>query len=299
MPCLRVFFVPQAILRSLVGTAPGRAGSIQTMQAGPILAVALLGGFAAGTVGGMLFSPSTGEGTNEPLLASADGGSDSGELVDKYRSLEARNASLEATVEQLELQVQSLANRREAVASPEAVEVPDDNTKYASAEAVPYTLEEEMRFRAYVENLEKQKEEERELEREQRRQEQLVRRVDRMAEELGLDDYQKGEMVKVLAESEQATRDYFAQMRESGDWDRDAMRAGMADLNEKTNQALGTFLNADQMTKYQESNTGFNRFFGGGGRGGDSARGGGRDGGGGTRGGFNQLQPGGGGRGGF
>lgn len=264
------------------------------MQAGPILAVALLGGFAAGTVGGMLFSPSTGEGTNEPLLASVEGGSDGGELIDKYRSLEARNASLEATVEQLELQVQSLANRREAVASPEAVEVPENDTKYASAEAVPYTLEEEMRFRAYVENLEKQKEEERELEREQRREEQLVRRVDRMAEELGLDDYQKGEMVKVLGESEQATRDYFAKMRESGDWDRDAMRAGMADLNEKTNQALGAFLTPDQLTKYQESNTGLNRFFGGGGRGGVGTRDAG-----GARGGFNQLQTGGGGRGGF
>jgi len=268
------------------------------MQAGPILAVALLGGFAAGTVGGMLFSPAAGDPSNEPLLASAEGGSESGELNDKYRALEARNASLEATVEQLELQVQSLANRREAVVSPEAVEVPDDSSKYASAEAVPYTLEEEMRFRAFVENLEQQKEEERELEREQRRQEQLVRRVDRMAEELGLDDYQKGEMVRVLGESEQATRDYFAQMRESGDWDRDAMRAGMADLNEKTNQALGAFLNPDQLTKYQESNTGFNRFFGGGGRGGDSARGEKRDGGG-NRGGFNQLQPSTGGRGGF
>lgn len=259
------------------------------MQAGPILAVALLGGFAAGTVGGMLFSPSSADPSNEPLLASAEGGGESGDLVDKYRSLEARNASLEATVESLELQVQSLANRREAIASPAEVSVPEDDAKYASAEAVPYTLEEEMRFRAYVENLEKQKEEERELEREERRQEQLVRRVDRLAEDLGLDDYQKGEMVKVLAQSEQATRDYFAKMRESGDWDRDAMRAGMADLNEKTNQALGAFLGPDQLTKYQESNTGFNRFFGGGGRGGDSARGGTRDGGG-NRGGFNQLQ---------
>lgn len=290
MACQKVFFIPNPVFRRPLGTALGGAGWIRTMQAGPILAVALLGGFAAGTVGGMLFSPSTADPSNEPLLAAAEGGGDSSELVDKYRSLEARNASLEATVESLELQVQSLANRREAIASPAEVSVPENDTKYASAEAVPYTLEEEMRFRAYVDNLEKQKEEERQLEREERRQEQLVRRVDRMAEEMGLDDYQKGEMVKVLAESEQATRDYFAKMRESGDWDRDAMRAGMADLNEKTNQALGAFLNADQMTKYQESNTGFNRFFGGGGRGGgDGARDGGRDGGGG-RGGFNQLQ---------
>ncbi|MCH2101180.1 MAG: hypothetical protein MK209_04605 [Planctomycetes bacterium] len=271
------------------------------MQVGPILAVALLGGFAAGTVGGMLFSPPAGESADEPLLASVSGDSGSGELVDKYRALEARNASLEAAVDALELQVQSLANRREAVAAPvESVES-ENEAKYASAEAAPYTLEEEMRFRAYVDNLEKQKEEERELEREERRQEQLARRVDRMAEELGLDDYQKGEMNKVLAESEQATRDYFAQMRESGEWDRDAMRTGMADLNDKTDQALGAFLTPDQLDKYQESNSGFSRFFvggrdGGGGRGGPP--GGGRDGGGG-RGGFNQQQGGGGGRGGF
>ncbi|MBP65684.1 MAG: hypothetical protein CMA67_00325, partial [Euryarchaeota archaeon] len=50
--------------------------------------------------------------------------------------------------------------------------------------------EEEMRFAAYVENLEKQKEAEREADRERRRQEQMDRRVDRIAEELGLESVQ-------------------------------------------------------------------------------------------------------------
>ena len=270
------------------------------MQTGPLLAVALLGGFAAGSVGGMLFSPAGTEANQEPLLASADAGSgDQDSLEDKYRALQAQNATLQASLDQLEMKVSSIANRREAVSTPvEAVEQADTGRDYADQAAVPYTLEEEMRFAAYVENLEKQKEAEREADRERRRQEQMDRRVDRIAEELGLDDYQKGEMKRVLAESEQTTRDYFAKMRESGEWDRDAVRQGMADLNEKTNQALGSFLTPDQLTKYQESNSGFNRFFGGGG-GGDLAGGrGGNTGGG--RGGFNALQgAGGGGRGGF
>lgn len=271
-------------------------GSILAMQTGPLLAVALLGGFAAGSVGGMLFSPAGPADGQDPLLIEAAGGASDGDLVDKYRALEAQHAALQASFDSLELTVEGLANRREAVieAAP-STDVEADTSAYADREAMPYTLEEEMRFAAYLENLEKKKEEEEQLERERRRQEQMVRRVDRLAEQLGLDAYQKGEMQRVLSESEATTREYFAKLRESGEWDRDAVRTGMEELNQKTNDQLAGFLTPDQLTQYQESNTGFNRFFGGGGRGGDSPRSGGNTGG--QRGGFNNL--GGGGRGGF
>lgn len=268
------------------------------MQTGSILAVAVLGGFASGTVGGLLFAPSSPAEGNEPLLASGDTGSgDYESLQSKYRALESQNAALQASVDDLSRTVDSLVNRREAVPmnTPEVAEAKSDN--YADQAAVPYTLEEEMRFAAYIDNLEKKKEEERELEREQRREEQMVRRVDRLAEELGLDAYQKGEMQRVLSESETATREYFAKLRESGDFDRDAMRQGMADLNQKSTDQLAGFLNAQQLEQYQASNTGFQRFFGGGNRGGGGTRGGGDANG--TRGGgagFGGLQ--GGGRGG-
>lgn len=252
------------------------------MQTGPILAVALLGGFASGTVGGLLFAPSGPNDSNDPLLASVEGGSgDYESLQKKYSALSGENASLRASLEDLSRTVDSLANRRQAVptATPEVADKPQ--SKYSEQEAVPYTLEEEMRFSAYIENLEKKKEEEREAEREQRRVDQLARRVDRLAEELGLDTHQKGEMQRVLSESESATREYFATMRESGNFDRDAMRQGMTDLNQKTTDQLAGFLNPSQLEQYQASNTGMQRFFGGdaGGRGGN--RGGGGDAGGG------------------
>jgi hypothetical protein len=250
------------------------------MQTGPILAVALLGGFAAGTVGGLLFAPSGPNDSNDPLLASAEGGSGEYEsLQKKYSALAGENASLRASLDDLSRTVDSLANRRQAVptATPEVVNKAQDS--YADQAAVPYTLEEEMRFSAYIDNLEKKKEEEREAEREERRVEQLARRVDRLSEELGLDTFQKGEMQRVLTESETATRDYFGAMRESGSFDRDAMRQGMADLNQKTTDSLAGFLNPAQLEQYQSSNNGLQRFFGGdaagGGRGGN--RGGGGD----------------------
>jgi hypothetical protein len=249
------------------------------MQTGPILAVALLGGFASGTVGGLLFAPSGPNDSNDPLLATAEGGpGDFESLQKKYSALSGENASLRASLEDLSRTVDSLANRRIAIptAIPEATDKPESN--YADQAAVPYSLEEEMRFSAYIDNIEKKKEEEREAAREQRREDQLARRVDRLSEELGLDTYQKGEMQRVLSESETATRDYFANLRESGNFDRDTMRQGMADLNQKTTDQLTGFLNPGQLEQYQASNTGFQRFFGGdvgGGRGGN--RGGGGD----------------------
>ncbi len=248
------------------------------MQTGPILAVALLGGFASGTVGGLLFAPSGPNDSNDPLLASAEGDSgDYASLQKKYSALAGENASLRASLEDLSRTVDSLANRRVAVPTetPETVDKPAGN--YAAQDAVPYTLEEEMRFAAYIDNLERKKEEEREAEREQRRQDQLARRVDRLAEELGLDTYQKGEMQRVLTESETATREYFAALREGGNFDRDAMRQGMADLNQKATDQLAGFLNPSQLEQYQASNTGFQRFFGGDAGGGRGNRGGGGD----------------------
>lgn len=260
------------------------------MQAGPLLAVALLGGFAAGSVGGLLFSPSAaadGE-TLNASLSSDVGPLGDGSMEDKLRALQAENASLEASLEAMQIQIDSLANRREAVIeAPTEVATATPTDVYAEQDAVPYSLEEELRFAAYLENVEKKKEEEREAERERRRQEQLTRRVDRIAEELGLDSYQKTEMNKVLAQSETSMREAFAAMREGGNWDRDQVRQTMEDLNAKTNEQLGAFLTPDQLTQYQEQNTGFNRFGGGGGRGGDRPQAGGQ------RGGFNNLRGGG------
>jgi len=263
------------------------------MQTGPLLALAIAAGFGAGAMGGLLFSPTSAD-SGEPLLSAEAGGNSSGEgYGQKIQALQAENASLEAKVLSMESSIRDLAMRRESV----ALETADANgagqplaeTSYSPESAVPYSAEEELRFSAYLDNIEKQRDAERDAERQERRDEAMARRVDRLTEELGLDTYQSSEMKRVLGESETAMRDYWTEMRESGTFDREQMRTDMAAFNEKTNETLGSFLTPQQLEQYQSSNNGGGRFGGFGRGGGDAGGGGGRggnNGGGGGRGGF-------------
>lgn len=258
------------------------------MQTGPLLALALAGGFAAGAMGGLLFAPGTpaeegGPLTSAPLSASAG---DDVALEQRFLSLQAEYATVETQLARMQSKLDALANRREAVSMPEADEADEESTsdrQYAELEAVPYTLEEEQRFAAYLDARERQEEAEREAERERRREEARQRQIDRLAEQLGLNEYQKSEMNRVLGEADAARRKAFEEMRAAGDFDRDEMRAKMEELNEQQNQQLGSFLTPQQLEQYQDSRGGwFDRA-----RGGDRRGGGGdRDGGGGGRGGF-------------
>lgn len=252
--------------------------------------MAIAAGFGAGAMGGLLFSPSDSE-SGAPLLSTeASGGYSDGSVDDRIQTLQAENASLEAKVGSLEDSIRNLEMRRESMpAEVTDVDTPDTSkpaTSYAPESAVPYSAEEELRFSAYMDNIEKQRDAEREAERQERRDEAMARRVTRLTEELGLDTYQSTEMARVLGESETAMRDYWTEMRAAGTFDREQMRTDMAAFNEKTNTALGAFLTPEQVEQYQSSNNGGGRFGGfgrdagrgggGGGRGGgDAARGGG------------------------
>ena len=137
---------------------------------------------------------------------------------------------------------------------------------------------------AIIPQREEQEESERAERREERRQEQLARRVDDLAEQLGLDEAQKGEFAKILDESSKARNDFFQEMRETGAWsDRETIRTKMTEMRESELQSLGGLLNPEQLSQYEES-TSFTGFGGGGNRGGGGGggnRGGGNNNGGG------------------
>ncbi|MBT3294088.1 MAG: hypothetical protein HN919_12085 [Verrucomicrobia bacterium] len=121
----------------------------------------------------------------------------------------------------------------------------------------------------------KRREEARTLEREKRREEWAQRRRDRDAErleelatELSLNDWQK----QSVSEVETATRDQIrakmTEMREAGNFDMQAFRDVATSLRETNNTAVAEILTADQLTTYkerQESEFGF-MFRGGRGR---------------------------------
>jgi hypothetical protein len=131
-------------------------------------------------------------------------------------------------------------------------------------------------------NVLEAKEDRERAERDERRREALEARLDErladLTEKLGLNTYQAGELKRVLTSEQEARDTFFAEMRETGTWDREAMRDGMEEIRTTTRTELQTVLSAGQYEQYVEQDTGFGSFGGFGGR-----RGGGDDGGG-TRG---------------
>jgi hypothetical protein len=226
------------------------------MQAGPLLTVALLGGFAAGAMGGAVFSTDPSP-SSSPLLSAETGLlGDEGELEQQIRELGANQASLEASLEALQHQYIALAGRRPAEAAPESAESIEKKRDLADLmAAAPFSAEEQARFGSYLDLREQQEEAERDQRRADQRAQRMADRVARLTEELGLDAYQASEMTRVLTDSEKIMTDYFAEMRESGTFDRTTIRTQMTEFRETTNDQLGQFLNTTQLEGYQNSNS--------------------------------------------
>lgn len=265
------------------------------MQAGPLVAIAVVGGFVAGALGGTLFSPA-GTDAETPLLSmeSSAGDYTDTDYEQRFVELSAQNAALNASIEALRASIRDLEGRRPAMLPPEqdlgrrplaAIENPGE----------PFSAEEEERFGAYLARIEQQKEDEREERRAQQRIERMERRMDRYTEELGLDAYQREQMTNVLTEMDTKMTAYWTEMRESGSFDRNDARAAMEDMRTQSETQLGQFLTTQQLETYSGMNTGFGFGRDRGGRGGD--RGG--DGGGSRGPGGGGQGSGGGGRGGF
>ena len=130
---------------------------------------------------------------------------------------------------------------------------------------------------AALDSIREEEERAREQEREDARVQRLEDRLGQLASDLGLDDFQVGEMRTILNNEALLRNELMAGMRDGGDMGN--MRDTMRELRDQTRESLSTVLSEEQLQKYQEQDRGFGRGgFGGGGFGG-GGRGGGRGGG--------------------
>jgi chromosome segregation ATPase len=135
-------------------------------------------------------------------------------------------------------------------------------------------------FKEKEEAAEEARREERRAEEEERREEQTAQRLAKMAEDLGIDDTQAGQLQVAMDTMRTQAREYFNEMREGGGgFDRDTIRDEMTKLRDVHLQVTSQFLTTEQQAAYSEMSDrgGFGGGppggFSGGGRGG---RGGGR-----------------------
>jgi hypothetical protein len=206
----------------------------------PVLLLGLVAGLVGGLLGGMVMS---------------------GPSAADLRPLNERLAAVEHELALLQGQVAGRRRVDQAAPAPGAID--------------PNTLEPilDQAMSDFLEEREAQQAAERRQREEERRQERLDRQMERLQEQLGLTDAQ----AHVLNEADLKRNEFFQSLRESGEFDRDAMRDFMTRAQEETNIALGGILTVEQLASFNETaGQGMRGMFGG--------PGGGRTGGG--RGGF-------------
>ena len=206
-----------------------------------------------------------------------------GLLRAELRDLRAELAGLKAANEDLALRLASVEARPAVVqprtpvaeAAPQMEEVRELVTALQQPDANAPQLE------TFVLDVLDQKEEREEAARRERREQARAERLDlrmgELTEALGLSPYQADEMRTILA-GESARRDaLITQMRESGDFDRRAMRESMETVRGEVHGALETVLTPEQLDAYQALDRGPGRGGpdGGGRRGGQQGRQGG------------------------
>ena len=234
-----------------------------------VVAGGLIGGWVAVTLG----SPdSSGESQASLPAATTNNAawSDTSESVDKLtRSVEALQVEMDLLRADLDRGLRSTpkdaggpagASRRELAAPPSPSSAPAE----VSAAQLNALLDQR-------EERETAQRRERDAE---RRQDRIDRQMDEWRDTLGLNDAQTHDMGLILAEASSNRTEMFRELRDSGDWDRDAMRNSMTSMQEQTNTSLEGILSSTQMESYlseQESQRGN----WGGGRGGRGGRGGG------------------------
>jgi len=216
------------------------------------------------------------------------------DALDRIGAIQGEVRELRSSQEELALRLDAVESRPRPVAartpvpaeSPEALDEVRDMVA-AIKDPSPATAP---GLETYVLDVLDQKEAQEEAARLQRRetarQERLRQRVDDLTQELGLSGYQSQEMLTILTDESTRRDTIFTEMRESGDWDRRAIREKMGGIRDETNTALGDVLTPDQLDRYHQLERG--DFGGGGGRGGgdgSGGRGGGGRGGGGRGGG--------------
>ena len=229
----------------------------------------LITGFIGGLLGPILLGDT---GSQYDMSIDAAAASDTQELRNEIAGLTSANDSLRSSFDlqatrlgQLEDKINSLP--LPPAGGPEGLAFADMPTGQAF----------EGQINAVIEQRENQQSMERDQARAERRAEANARRVERMAEELGLSPQQTDQFATIVNDAATERSEYFSEIRENG-WeniDRDEMRSTMETMREDEYSALEGVLTPEQLTQYQESNS--NSGWRGGGRGGSTGGGRGND----------------------
>ena len=228
----------------------------------------------------------------ETAQSTAVGAAELALLRDELRATRDELSSLRAANEDLSMRLSELEQRPVAVqprmpVATEASELEDDVRDMVAALQQPGTQNPglETFVLGVLDQKEEREEEARRLRREEARVERLTRRMEELTAELGLSPYQQDEMMAILND-EAARRDtLISAMRETGDFDRRAVRESMETLRGETRMSLETVLTPEQLQQYEDSEGGRGGFRGPRGGRPDSGGGGGGSGGGGNGGG--------------
>ena len=262
-----------------------------TFMAAAVIA-GLVGASSAAVTVSVLSPSDTDSGIHEVSTKAELSGSD---LATEIAALRQQNTELMNRVVDLEMSA-SLAGtgseRREpvAVATDGEYEAMKEELKsllatmQGSSDVVAPVFRESVA--TVVEDIKAQEEAERDLRRAERRTERTEKRLDDLAEKLGLNPTQVNDLREHTLAIEEKRQAMFAEARELGEFG--SMRENMRTLRDESNVALQGIFTPSQYQQYTDEN------LGGGGRGGFGGGGGGRDGGGG---GGNNNGGGGGGRG--
>ena len=234
----------------------------------------LITGFIGGLLGPILLGDT---GSQYDMSIDAAAASDTQELRNEIAGLTSANDSLRSSFDLQATRLGQLENKVNSLPVPPAGG--PDGLAFAD---MPTGQAFEGQINAVIEQRENQQSMERDQDRAERRAEANDRRVERMAEELGLNSSQTEQFAKITGEASEKRNAFFSDMRENG-WgsvDREEIRSQMETMRDEESSQLEGVLTPEQMTQYQESNSrGMfgNTGGGGGGRGGNTGGGRGND----------------------
>ena len=234
----------------------------------------LITGFIGGLLGPILLGDT---GSQYDMSIDAAAASDTQELRNEIAGLMSANDSLRSSFDLQATRLGQLENKVNSLPVP-----PPGGPDGLAFADMPTGQAFEGQINAVIEQRENQQSMERDQDRAERRAEANDRRVERMAEELGLNSSQTEQFAKITGEASEKRNAFFSDMRENG-WgsvDREEIRSQMETMRDEESSQLEGVLTPEQMTQYQESNSrGMfgNTGGGGGGRGGNTGGGRGND----------------------
>ncbi len=237
-----------------------------TLQGFVILLLGLLGGLLSQVLLG-----SSSAADPLPALESRVQAAD----ADLAKQLQSLQVAVDSLNRQLELQSSTLMHLQDQMAGVAELErslrsgqLPEGVPMPLAMENMPTGMGFDAAVDAVIQQREQQQQAERAERREEMRKEQLARRVEELAEQLGLAPEQKDAFAQALDQASKERSAFFAEMRETGFLGRDAISEKMIAIREQEMDQLRPVLSEEQLSQYEELTT--FRGFGGGGSGGSA-----------------------------